>query len=160
MPFFGHLKHQKDYFNYLLHHQIWHDVFERLANLPHNMDTGQHLLTLASGQEVKAAVMNSPNAPPRLFEAHQVNIDVHFILAGTEYLRYRTTTLGMTRSVPYNPTTDVALFDNNLPSSLTVLTLKQVAIFLPDEPHLPMHQGTSTDLHKVVIKVPTKLLKT
>lgn len=90
------------------------------------------------------------------FESHRGYIDIQFILDGEERIEHCSTGL-LTVDIPYDVEKDLTKYcDRNNMSSL-LLQKGDVAIFFPDDAHMPcLKTDISRLVYKTVIKVPVR----
>lgn len=88
------------------------------------------------------------------YEAHQKNIDIQYLLRGTEKIACLPVD-ELQETKPYNPSTDAAFYESNLrPLTLDLRPLSSFALFFPHDAHMPcLCMDTPTKVKKVVIKV-------
>lgn len=88
------------------------------------------------------------------YEAHQKNIDIQYLLKGTEKIACLPVD-ELQETQPYNPATDAAFYKSNLrPLTLVLRPLSSFALFFPQDAHMPcLCMDTPTKVKKVVIKV-------
>jgi len=88
------------------------------------------------------------------YEAHQKNIDIQYLLKGTEKIACLPVD-ELQETQPYNPDTDAAFYESNLrPSTSDLRPLTSFALFFPQDAHMPqLCIDTPEEVKKVVIKV-------
>lgn len=88
----------------------------------------------------------------RLYESHQVYIDIQCVLEGSETIRV-TDVGGLTVSTPYNDENDAALYDLEDGTDVKLEAGDFVVLF-PHDAHVPQLQSEApADVKKVVVKV-------
>lgn len=114
-----------------------------------DLPTGRHeidgdrvyaLVVKASGRRIEDAEL----------EMHERYIDIQLVLAGTDDMGWKPTSLCNQPSGDYDPEGDCRLYGDEPEASLS-MNAGVFAIFFPDDAHAPMI--SSDELHKVVIKV-------
>lgn len=102
------------------------------------------------------------------YEAHQKNIDIQYLLKGTEKIACLPVD-ELQETQPYNPDTDAAFYESNLrpstsdlrpltsdlrPLTLDLRPLTSFALFFPQDAHMPqLCIDAPEEVKKVVIKV-------
>lgn len=102
------------------------------------------------------------------YEAHQKNIDIQYLLKGTEKIACLPVD-ELQEIQPYNPDTDAAFYESNLrpstsdlrpltsdlrPLTFDLRPLTSFALFFPQDAHMPqLCIDTPEEVKKVVIKV-------
>lgn len=88
------------------------------------------------------------------YEAHQKNIDIQYLLRGTEKIACLPVD-ELQETQPYNPSTDAAFYESNLRRLTLVLRpLTSFALFFPHDAHLPqLCIDAPEEVKKVVIKI-------
>ena len=88
------------------------------------------------------------------YEAHQKNIDIQYLLKGTEKIACLPVD-ELQETQPYNPDTDAAFYESNLrPSTSDLRPLTSFALFFPHDAHMPqLCTDAPEEVKKVVIKV-------
>ena len=95
------------------------------------------------------------------YEAHQKNIDIQYLLKGTEKIACLPVD-ELQETQPYNPDTDAAFYESNLrpstsdlrPLTFDLRPLTSFALFFPHDAHMPcLSVDTPTKVKKVVVKV-------
>ena len=88
------------------------------------------------------------------YEAHQKNIDIQYLLKGTEKIACLPVD-ELQETQPYNPSTDAAFYESNLrPLTLVLRPLTSFALFFPHDAHLPqLCIDAPEEVKKVVIKI-------
>jgi YhcH/YjgK/YiaL family protein len=88
------------------------------------------------------------------YEAHQKNIDIQYLLKGTEKIACLPVD-ELQETQPYNPDTDAAFYESNLrPSTSDLRPLTSFALFFPQDAHMPqLCIDAPEEVKKVVIKV-------
>lgn len=95
------------------------------------------------------------------YEAHQKNIDVQYLLKGTEKIACLPVD-ELQETQPYNPDTDAAFYESNLrpltsdlrPLTFDLRPLTSFALFFPQDAHMPqLCIDTPEEVKKVIIKV-------
>jgi YhcH/YjgK/YiaL family protein len=90
------------------------------------------------------------------FESHRKYIDIQFIVSGEELIGHSYPDQLRVLS-PYDAVADKALYEGKPIAELTTVRLSggMFGIFFPHDAHLPcLQSGATSDVHKVVIKVP------
>jgi biofilm protein TabA len=82
-------------------------------------------------------------------EGHRKYIDIQYIISGDESMGWRSVE-GLTIDTDYDPDKDL-LFFSEKPESIAQVPPGHVAIFFPEDAHLPLIG--SGPIHKVIIKV-------
>ena len=89
------------------------------------------------------------------YEAHHKNIDIQYLLKGTEKIAYLPVE-ELSETKPYSEETDAAFYNaasDNSPSTFD-LRLGYFAIFFPQDGHMPqLCENDPEEVKKVVIKV-------
>ena len=91
------------------------------------------------------------------YEAHQQNIDIQYLLKGTEKIAYLPLE-ALSETKPYNDETDAAFYNAVTDFSPSILDLRSgyFAIFFPQDGHMPQLCANEPEkVKKVVIKVRT-----
>ena len=119
-----------------------------LAALP----MGKHTI---DGDSVFALAMKSPSRDPSAgkFEAHQVYIDIQYLVSGAEMIGLAPVE-GLKVTTPYDAAKDIVFYA--VPATYQEVEIRpgHFAVFFPGEGHLPMcHSHGPHQLHKVVVKV-------
>jgi YhcH/YjgK/YiaL family protein len=119
-----------------------------LAALP----MGKHTI---DGDSVFALAMQSPSRDPSAgkFEAHQVYIDIQYLVSGAEMIGLAPVE-GLKVTTPYDAAKDIVFYA--VPATYQEVEIRpgHFAVFFPGEGHLPMcHSHGPHELHKVVVKV-------
>ncbi len=117
----------------------------KLAELP----LGRHEI---DGERVYATISRQAGrvrAEAKL-EAHRQYIDIHYLLAGSEELGWRSTPTCQVNETDFDPERDFELFQD-APCTWFSVVPGQFLIFYPADAHIPL--VGSGELHKVVIKV-------
>lgn len=88
------------------------------------------------------------------YEAHQKNIDIQYLLKGTEKIACLPVD-ELQETQPYNPSTDAAFYESNLrPLTLVLRPLTSFVLFFPQDGHMPQLSITAPEpVKKVVIKI-------
>lgn len=102
------------------------------------------------------------------YEAHQKNIDIQYLLKGTEKIACLPVD-ELQETQPYNPDTDAAFYESNLrpstsdlrpltsdlrPLTFDLRPLTSFALFFPQDAHMPqLCTDTPEEVKKVIIKV-------
>ncbi len=102
------------------------------------------------------------------YEAHQKNIDIQYLLKGTEKIVCLPVD-ELQETQPYNPDTDAAFYESNLrpstsdlrpltsdlrPLTFDLRPLTSFALFFPQDAHMPqLCTDTPEEVKKVIIKV-------
>ena len=88
------------------------------------------------------------------YEAHQKNIDIQYLLKGTEKIACLPVD-ELQETQPYNEDTDAAFYESNLrPLTFDLRPLTSFALFFPQDAHMPqLCIDTPEEVKKVVIKV-------
>jgi YhcH/YjgK/YiaL family protein len=84
------------------------------------------------------------------FEAHRKNIDVQFVVSGSELMGYVPLN-GQTPSVEYKEEEDYALY--NLDGSFFAFNEGMFAVLYPEDLHMPGVGASGNHVRKVVVKV-------
>lgn len=94
------------------------------------------------------------------WENHTKTIDIQYMIDGAECIDI-TPVEKLGTPVLYKPESDTQKFaDSNLATSQIILRPGDFAIFMPGEAHRPkIAVGDSTELRKLVVKIPVALLK-
>jgi biofilm protein TabA len=92
--------------------------------------------------------------PDGFFESHRKYIDVQVIVAGEELMEVEDLAR-LTASQDYNPDRDFLKYADTASASVLKLRAGDVAIFFPEDGHMPGLRWGSGDLvRKTVVKVP------
>ena len=89
------------------------------------------------------------------YEAHQKNIDIQYLLKGTEKIACLPVD-ELQETQPYNPATDAAFYESDFgrQSSDLFLQPSAFAIFFPQDAHMPkLSIDAPEEVKKVIIKV-------
>jgi len=87
------------------------------------------------------------------FESHKQYIDVQFILEGEEIIEV-SHTKKLNISMPYSKEMDLCKYDDRKEASQIVLKKGDVAIFYPEDAHMPcLKLNTNDKVIKTVVKV-------
>lgn len=125
---------------------------EWLRDVKPDVETGVYELS----SRVKAIVSEYTTKPVNEYgyEAHQKNIDIQYLLRGTEKIACLPVD-ELQETKPYNPSTDAAFYESNLrPLTLVLRPLTSFALFFPQDAHMPcLSAGVTETVKKVVIKV-------
>jgi len=98
-------------------------------------------------------VYNSKERSQCFFESHQQYIDVQFILEGEEIIEVLNKSL-LEVDMPYSKEMDLIKYQDSMKSSLVRLAKGDVAIFFPEDAHMPcVKVNNSTKVVKTVVKV-------
>jgi len=98
-------------------------------------------------------VYNSKNKEKCFFESHKQYIDVQFILEGEEIIEVVNTN-SLEIDMPYSQEMDLIKYKNKDESSRVVLKKGDVAIFYPQDAHMPcVKVKSSLKVIKTVVKV-------
>jgi len=96
---------------------------------------------------------NSKDRKECFFESHRKYIDVQFILAGEEIIEVLNTNL-LAVALAYNEELDFIKYEDKKGISSIVLKAGDVAIFYPQDAHMPcIKAGSGTKVLKAVVKV-------
>ncbi|MBE0513855.1 YhcH/YjgK/YiaL family protein [Sulfurimonas sp.] len=96
---------------------------------------------------------NSKNREECFFESHRKYIDVQFILGGEEIIEVSSTNL-LAVALSYNEELDFIKYEDKKGVSSIVLKAGNVAIFYPQDAHMPCIKVTdSVKVLKAVVKV-------
>lgn len=123
---------------------------ERLLSLPINAFEKVELDENNFGLE---QVYNSKEREKCFFESHKEYIDVQFILEGEEIIEVVDTN-NLIENFSYDKNMDLIKYDDNTKSSIIKLKKGDVAIFYPEDGHMPCVKLNSiVKVVKTVVKV-------
>ena len=92
--------------------------------------------------------------PDGFFESHRKYIDVQVIVAGEELMEVKDISQ-LAVSDPYAPERDLIKYGDAADTSVLKLRAGDVAVFFPEDGHLPSLRWRNADLvRKTVVKVP------
>lgn len=98
-------------------------------------------------------VYNSKDRSECFFESHRKYIDVQFILEGEEIIEIDNVE-NLTDSFSYDESIDLIKYDDSTNSSLLKLKKGDIAIFYPEDAHMPcIKLGDTQKIVKTVVKV-------
>lgn len=100
-----------------------------------------------------ATVANGPGRSPvdALIETHDRYIDIHYLITGSETIGWKARAdLGQAAETP-DPRGDVTFYPDK-PVAWTTLSPGMIAVYFPEDAHMPMLSGGN--IHKVVVKIP------
>ena len=83
-------------------------------------------------------------------EAHKKYIDIHYVIAGTDEMGWKSTADCEMVDVSYDEDKDIAFF-NDEPKSWSQVPAGSFTIFFPQDAHAPMI--SEGEIHKIVFKV-------
>lgn len=87
------------------------------------------------------------------FETHDFHFDIHYVIEGLEGIGVVDRT-GLTPKGEYNPTNDMAYWNEPVDSSMLILHPGEYAILAPEDAHKPhCAVGEPCVMRKIVIKV-------
>jgi biofilm protein TabA len=145
----------------VLSNPVWKTVLDWLSKLPFEIEEGEYDVDKALNIKATIRQFNFPTDQPtrRTLEAHEKNIDVHFCLDGTEYIKFASSgSLQVTEK--YNEDTDTLFLYPPSDMHTAIMTSETIAIFFPEDAHLPLQQVPSRSyVRKVVIKIPLTALR-
>jgi biofilm protein TabA len=131
-------------------HPLFEKAFEFLRSAGSiTLPDGRHPI---DGDRLYAVVSRKPgrSAEQAVLEAHRRYIDIHYVIAGTDTIGWRSFDDCGTISRTYDPVDDVELFQDR-PVSWTTIMPGSLAVCFPEDAHAPM---VSPDVvHKIVLKV-------
>jgi len=137
-----------DYLNKVLNTHS--SEFNRLINLPLN---AFEKVDLDINNFALEQVYQSKERKECFFESHQQYIDVQFILEGEEIIEVKNIE-ELEVNMPYDETMDLIKYKNTTESSKIILKKGDVAIFYPEDAHMPCVQiDKSSKVVKTVVKV-------
>lgn len=87
-------------------------------------------------------------------EAHQVYIDIHYVLSGEESIEFADFNQANPIHSPYDPDKDFCLLKSMENSQKIIIKPGFFALFFPNEPHKPgCHVGGGSQVKKLVMKI-------
>jgi biofilm protein TabA len=114
-------------------------------------------IDLAGGSFALEQVYVPRLRPDGFFESHRKYIDVQVIVAGEELMEVRDISQ-LVVSDPYNPERDFIKYADAADASLLKMRTGDVAVFFPEDGHMPSLRWRNADLvRKTVVKVPVLL---
>lgn len=157
MPIVGNLNNLIQLYEQLPH-PAWRAVFTWLLQLP------------VSGQDqtfchpdlptIKAHLKTIATAHPdqARYESHQLHIDVHVCLSGSEIIQVVPT--DQLTAISQNTVADYFLYEPpRTPAQSVVMQPGDVAILLPPDAHLPaLPHSQDKFVKKIIVKLPLRLL--
>lgn len=130
--------------------EVGSEVNKRLLALPINAFEKELIDEKNFGLE---QVYNTKDRESCFFESHRQNIDVQFILEGEEIIEIVNKEL-LEIDMPYSEEMDLVKYKDARKSSLLKLQKGDVAIFYPDDAHMPcVKLENSVKVIKTVVKV-------
>jgi len=124
--------------------------FNRLMNLP--LDAFEKI-DLDKNNFALEQVYLSKERDKCFFESHKQYIDVQFILEGEEIIEVKNIK-DLQISMSYDDAMDLIKYQDSTDSSKIILKKGDVAIFYPEDAHMPCIQvNTSSKVIKTVVKV-------
>jgi YhcH/YjgK/YiaL family protein len=108
-----------------------------------------------NGRDIYATVSTVTTKPRQdcIFEAHQKYIDIHFCLTGGELIEWEPLK-NLKPAMEFDGAKDYCLYEAPAKSTSLKMTPGTIAIFLPQDAHMPKIQdGENTEARKVVIKI-------
>jgi len=154
---FGNFFEQKEWEQ--LRHPVWQEALKWLKDLTLlRPSIGQHYKQDRRGDQMYAIIQVVDTKPSEecAFESHREYVDLHYCSSGSEIITYAPTDslelLYPTK--PYDEQKDCTLYQTPAQSTDILLTPGLVAIFFPEDAHMP-HIKTGEDDHikKTVIKI-------
>lgn len=129
---------------------------EALAHLEgpalRRLPAGRHPI---DGDRLFANIVRDATRDPSTaeFEAHRKYADIHFLVSGSEMIGY-VPIEGLKVTKEYREADDIAFYARPARFTRIVLEPGRLALFLPNQPHLPnCHAGRPDKLHKIVLKI-------
>lgn len=107
------------------------------------------------GDRLYALVQSYDTGPAteKRFEAHRRNLDVQYVVSGTERILHAPAA-GMEVETPYDDANDIVFFAEPTASSSLLMPAGSVALFWPGDAHKPGCMAGGRDaVRKVVVKV-------
>jgi biofilm protein TabA len=104
------------------------------------------------GDRVFAIVAKAPGRRREegRLEVHEKYIDIQMVLAGTDEMGWKPTSLCIEPTGPFDSEGDVGFFDDT-PAAWFPVESGMFAIFFPEDAHLPL--VSTGEIHKVIVKV-------
>lgn len=157
MPITGNLNNPMQLYKQLPQ-PIWRTIFTWLSVIP------------ASGQDKTFFHPDLPTIKAHLktitpvhsdqarYESHQLHIDVHVCLSGSEIIKVVPT--DQLTIISQNETEDYLLYDPpRIPAKSLIMQPRDVAILFPPDAHLPaLPHGQDNFVRKIILKLPLRLL--
>ena len=113
------------------------------------LEPGRHEI---DGERVFALVSKGPGRKKRegKLEAHRTYIDIQFVIAGKDEMGWKPTSGCASPSGPYDSEKDIQFFTDG-PDAWVLVPAGALAIFIPEDAHLPL--VSEGEIHKIVVKV-------
>lgn len=153
---FGHLDDPQTYKSFLTH-PVWEKCL-RWINKQHQPLPNDGIYQIDDGLRVIVVTVTPATTNLDGFEAHRREIDFQIWLTGSEILGWAPISK-LKKRVTYDETKDTTLYE--VPSHWTRLhmTPGSLAVFFPEDAHLPNILGQDKQVRKAVFKINLAILK-